>query len=107
MGKQVLKKCLRRKPQSENKMRTSTPLYSLSFHSDNSIPEWALGKVNRPKSSVNQARERRKTHRRSRGLVETLVDRTRGLSPAMWVGRTVIGSRQSEQMKFSRVSLDS
>ena len=53
--------------------------------------------MNHPKSSDNQVRERIKTNHRSRELVETPVGKTRCGIPVIRVGRTVIGSRQSEQ----------
>jgi hypothetical protein len=61
MGKQVLQKCLNDKPQSEQQMWTSLFTFSLFHLFDKSNPEERVGKVNRPKSSVNREEERIKT----------------------------------------------
>jgi hypothetical protein len=61
MGKQVLRKCLTMKPQSEQKVWTSLSIFSLCSASDKSNPEKRVGKWNRPKPSANQEGERIKT----------------------------------------------
>ena len=51
MGKQVLEKCLTRKPQSKQSMWTSLPLILAASIVNNCFSEKVTGKVNRPKTS--------------------------------------------------------
>jgi hypothetical protein len=77
MGKSVLEKCLTNKPQSEIKMWTSLSILAQPI-ACMSNPEKRVGKVNRPKSSVNRRGERIKTRFESgEGRNFSRRDRTR------------------------------
>ncbi len=65
MGKQVLEKCLTVKPQSEQNVWTSLSRFSFHFSLGRNNPEERVGKLNRPKSSVDREEERIKTRSES------------------------------------------
>ncbi len=53
MGKKILQKCLKNKPQSEQQMWTSPPIILAAFSPISCFSEEVIGKLNHPKLSAN------------------------------------------------------